>query len=86
MKKYVVIFRWYKDYYNTELLMKRTYYVKANSSKDAEHIAFEKFDKEFKLQDENRFYNLNTVDEISIKDLSFKRKHRKDRYNILYTL
>lgn len=75
MKKYCVIFRWYNDYYFTELLMKRTYYVKANSSKDAEHIAFEKFDKEFNMQEEN---NLNTVDEITIKDLTFKRKHRKD--------
>ena len=83
MKKYYVIFRWYKDIYCTELLMKRTYYIKANSLKDVEHIAFEKFDKEFKLQEEN---NLDTVDEITIKDLSFKRKHRKDRYNILYTL
>ena len=82
MKKYCVIFRWYNDYC-TELLMKRSYYVKANNDKDAEYKAFEKFDKEFDLEDESF---LNTVDEISIKDLTVKRKHRKDRYNILYTL
>ena len=83
MKKYYVIFRWYNFRYYPELLMKRSYYVKATNSKEAEHKAFEKFDKEFNLPEENDF---NIVDEISIKNIKVKRKHRKDRYNLIYTL
>ena len=83
MKKYAVIFRWYKDYYCTELLMKRSYYIKANNSEEAGHKAFIRLDSEFKLDIDN---NLNIVDEISIRDLTTKRKHRKDRYNLIYSL
>lgn len=82
MKKYAVTFRWFKDYYCTELLMRRTYYVKANNDKDAEHKAFQKLDKEFNSKN----YILNIIDEITMRDLTTKRRRRKDRYNILYSL